>query len=308
MDHHPIFSEMPRWRGRREPGFFYNFLGVKTRNYYVNQKDTLVPKNSQKKPDLEIIPRLPDFDSEYFDWIEILDSVKSAKDKFVMIELGAGYGRWMVNAAVGVRLMNPVPVKLVAVEAEPIHYTWIKEHFADNGINPKNHQIINKAVSPKTSLVRFWIGNPSEWYGQMIAHDQTYSHSDVLKFHINSLIRPLLPNRRRIPEDKKTIFMKSISLNRILSDHQIVDLVSMDIQEMEFLVIEDSLRQLNQKVKKIHIATHLPELEEKIRALMHHNKWKNSVDYRCMSTNKTPYGDIYFQDGIQTWINPVYNV
>ena len=39
----------------------------------------------------------PDFCEEYFEWIDVLESVLAADQQFVMIELGAGYGRWLVQ-------------------------------------------------------------------------------------------------------------------------------------------------------------------------------------------------------------------
>ena len=44
--------------------------------------------------------RLPKVNGlEYFEWLDLLHAVQDARDRFVMVELGAGYGRWAVRAA-----------------------------------------------------------------------------------------------------------------------------------------------------------------------------------------------------------------
>ena len=51
-----------------------------------------------------------------------------------MVELGAGYGRWIVNAAAAVRAYRDLPSSLTAVEAEPTHFRWLELHCSDNGV------------------------------------------------------------------------------------------------------------------------------------------------------------------------------
>jgi hypothetical protein len=98
MRHHDIFSNIPLWEGYEENGFYRDFLGIKTRLLYegqMNGANTLKNIASQRK----ISPTLPGFNEEYFEWIDIFESVKNAKNEFVMFELGAGFGRWIVRAA-----------------------------------------------------------------------------------------------------------------------------------------------------------------------------------------------------------------
>ena len=52
-----------------------------------------------------------------------------------MIELGAGYGRWLVRAATALQQVKDLPFQLIGVEAEPQHFKWLLQHFKDNGLN-----------------------------------------------------------------------------------------------------------------------------------------------------------------------------
>ena len=88
----------------------------------------------------------PPVDEEYFEWIDILESVSLARDSYTMMELGAGYGRWAVRAASALRQRGIRQCHLVAVEAEPVHFGWLQQHFADNGLDPAQHTLVHGAV------------------------------------------------------------------------------------------------------------------------------------------------------------------
>src|SRR4029077_5803486 len=115
----------------------------------------------------------PPFDEEYFEWIDLLESVRAARGRYVVGELAAGYGRWSLRAARALERMNPLPLTIVAVEAEPTHFAWMKEHFSDNGIDPPLHDLIPAAVSCTEGFISFHVGKPSAWYGQSIVGNAT---------------------------------------------------------------------------------------------------------------------------------------
>src|SRR5438045_8053588 len=76
----------------------------------------------------------PPLNEEYFEWIDLFESLQAARDRFVMIEVGAGYGRWGISAgrlAKGLRLRD---VDLRFVEAEPQHAAWAREYIQVNGL------------------------------------------------------------------------------------------------------------------------------------------------------------------------------
>ena len=67
----------------------------------------------------------------------MLESVLEADDGFTMVELGAGWGRWLVDAWSVLKQIGKTDKRLllVGVEAEPTHFEWMKQHFADNGLD-----------------------------------------------------------------------------------------------------------------------------------------------------------------------------
>jgi len=138
--HLEIFNHFQPWKGWVEEGFQVDFLGVKVRDEFLSKT---------KSPARFVETQYPGLDEEYFEWIDLLDAVLAAEGKFVMVELGAGYGRWSARAAAALRQIGGPPYALVAVEGEPTHFDFLKIHFEDNNINLDNCKLLHAAVDAK---------------------------------------------------------------------------------------------------------------------------------------------------------------
>jgi FkbM family methyltransferase len=264
------------------------------------------------KTQKEIFQKLPqDFDAEhsalfstpgedYLEWIDILEAVTSAKNRFVMLELGAGYGRWCINAMNALKLLNPIPFHFVAVEAEVSHFRFLKEYFIAHGLHLKEHRLIEAAIDVDKGCALFHMGDPNEWYGQCID-----SQNITIPQKIFYSLQSLFPNSHNKEEKKRhKRIVKTITLNSILRRYGRVDLIDMDIQGHELPVLKASIDLLNHKVKRLHIGTHSKEIDEGLKRLFLTNGWKNVHFYSAFTVCMTPYGRVDFNDGIQSWINP----
>ncbi len=300
IEHHPDIAQILQAPAGYDGEFFKNCLGVKTRIAYWEDTKELWWFNG---PVTCATFCVPDFNEEYFEWIDVIQAVKQAKNQFTMIELGAGHGRWSVYAALALRRLNPMPFKLIAVEPEPTHYEWLHQHFSDNLINPKDHILLKNAVAAEPKLVRFHVGNPSGWYGQAIdSNSPPLKIGDRIKYFFSRLFNK--PLKKYQAQETGTQVVKSITLNSILAMTDHVDLLDLDIQGEEYHVLNASIDALNQKVKRIHIGTHSAEIDINLRLLFNQHQWKNINDYPCMTESDTPYGRFKFNDGVQTWVNP----
>lgn len=289
--HHHIFEGIQLYSGPIPAGFNVDFLGTCIRRFY---DEDIFPEH-KNRPDQTSPAGLPPFDNEYFEWIDLLESVKNAKGEFIFVELGAGYGRWSVRAAQAIRRLNPLPFKIIAVEGEPTHYEFLKRNFHDNGINPSDCSLMKVAVWNKKGTVKFHTGNPTGWYGQCIMKQPLFS---TIKSTLLYLLGAYNPN------DKSGITVPTITLDEILSLLHHVDLIDIDIQGTELDVISHSIEIINEKVMRIHIGTHSSEIEERLRDIFLKNNWRKHFYYQLQSTIETPYGKIKFDDGVQSWINP----
>jgi hypothetical protein len=57
-------------------------------------------------------------------------------------------------------------------------------------------------------------------------------------------------------------------------------------------------------VKRVHIETHDPEGDSRLRALFEELGWRNVWSFPTASDSETPFGVIHFEGGVQSWINP----
>lgn len=272
METHPIFSKFKSWSGVVPAGFFPGYYGaIISDDFYQNE-----PHFYARVEDTGYPPA----DEELFEHIALLEAIDTAEEDFTMIELGAGYGRWMVQAAKAAKQRN-LPCHFVGVEAEPGHYQMMIEHFLNNGIDPNNHRLIEAAVSDHDKEIRFVTGSPRASWGHKIYRD----------------------NIEWDPNWKEVKVVRAISLTTILRDLELVDLIDLDVQDEEYVILAAARDALCEKVKRIHIGTHGRQLERNLRILFGELGWTCEFNYPCNSETDTRYGRITFQDGVQDWSN-----
>jgi FkbM family methyltransferase len=256
---HPVFETF----ARNGVGPIPNWLGVTTRREFFD-------------PELEFVQlAAPRVDTELFEWIDLLETVVAARGTFTMLELGAGYGRWIVNAAAAARAYHgDIATRLVAVEAEPTHFRWMKRHTRDNGVRAR---LVHAAVAAEAGHVEFGVGNAAAWYGQAIA-DGSWS--------------PVRTER-----------VRAITLSSLLEPLDHVDLIHLDVQGAELDVVTEAVDRFD-AVRRIHIGTHNRGVEDGLRRLFGRLGWTSTNDYASETTAATPFGELTFQDGVQTWLRP----
>jgi FkbM family methyltransferase len=216
----------------------------------------------------------------------MLEAIDAARGGFTMVELGAGYGRWVVDAWNAMRRkgLENLPLRLVAVEAEPQHFRWMQEHFRNNGLDPAQHRLIEAAVAGKPGTVTFSTGHAGAWYGQAIVKTDRIEHADY-------------------PE-ARVIQVPALTLEQVLEGIEAVDLLDMDIQGAELDVCTAGMPTLLRKVRRVHIGTHGDAIDTGLRRLFRAHGWRNLHDYPNGRANRTPFGVIMFGDGVQSWVNP----
>jgi FkbM family methyltransferase len=229
---------------------------------------------------------LPPISEDYFEWINLLEAVFAARGRFVMFELGAGYGSWGVRGALAARQRGIEDIEICFVEAEPQHAAWLRESIALNGLADKKMTVIEAAVSGKDGEVDFYTGHPQTWYGQRIVDD-----------------RPIEFARHGLT-DAVLIRVPSLSLRTLLREVERVDLIDMDIQGAELDVVTSGIDVLNDKVRRLHIETHSAEIDQRMRPFLVKHGWYALAEYPCFAPADTPYGTVDFVGGHQSWVNP----
>ncbi|HXN08053.1 MAG TPA: FkbM family methyltransferase [Candidatus Acidoferrales bacterium] len=268
---HPVFREFHARAEADGAGYYVNFLGQKADIAFG------IEEGASAEP--------PPVDEESFEWIAMLEAVLEARETFTMFELGAGFGRWLVAAVCAARQKHPgMRFELVGVEPEPTHFTWMKQHFVDNGLNPREHTLLEAVVNGTGEPAHFVIGYPREWYGQAIVPE---GYREAAHPHAG------------------TIRLPAVRLIDLLKSHRYVDLIDMDIQGAEEEVVSSSIGAMSEKARRAYVSTHSAQIHE---AVAHHFQdagWKLATAHGWTGAEEeTVFGPVTFGDGIQYWLNP----
>jgi FkbM family methyltransferase len=282
---HPVFANVRPWSGWAEPGWDVNFLGVRTRVAYFSVHEQF---GDFSRPRWFKTP-LPVPNEDYFEWIALLEAVVASRGSFTMVELGAGWGRWIVNGIAALRALRPLPYHVVGVEAEPTHFMWMRQHLADNDIDPRNATLIEAAVAKTDGGVLFHVGEAADWYGQAIVRaDEAITAGALASRTGGRAVQPV----------------RAVSVRTVLQELEHVDLLDVDIQGAEADVLEPAGDVLGERVKRAYVATHDRASEERLRALFLELGWTCAYDFPGAGPAETPWGRIMFEDGAQLWLNP----
>lgn len=263
-------------------GFMVNGIGQVCRvKHDIGLKET-----SERLAGTEYLATLPWawLHDEIFEWIAVGEAVNAAREKFTMVELGAGFGRWIVAAEIFARRTRPgLSTRLIGIEAERTHYEWMIEHFSDNRIDTSNHRLIEAAIALEDGEVIFAeSGDSGADYGAHIVYD-----------HWDDTTRPL---RRKV---------KAVSLSTLLADERFVDLLHSDIQAFERSIVPAFIRPMTEKVKRAYISTHEPvEIETEVSTAFRDFGWDLVAHASANSVTRTEFGEITTRDGYQYWVNP----
>jgi hypothetical protein len=294
-EHHPIlanFAPTPASGASIDT----DYLGVMTQAHML-PPHWVSPAFSDQPPP-------PRFDEEYFEWIDILESVSEARGTFTMLEVGAGYARWAVRGWAAARRRG-LDVRLGIVEADPQHMVWAKSHLAFNTVPASDAMFFEVAVGTTRGRTVFVVdmppdrpgNNPKDWYGQALAWDNPLESDKPQRMYYG---KPLL----ELPDQWGGVEVEIVPLEEVLRPFDFVDLADFDIQGVEGKVIEASVDILTRKVRRLHIGTHSREIDASLPRVLGAAGWRCLRAYPCLRWNRTEFGWIDFNDGVQTWINP----
>ena len=255
-------------------------------------------------------------------WFEAANwilAARAARDRYVMVTLGACYGAQAVGSCRAMQLLNPMPYKLVAVEPEPDNYEWTRRHMRDNGIDPDDQWLVKSAISARNDPVLF-----PDWFTRIgrtkLCRDERRSlpprfmptrsfaagrAADVLRnlmtTNSTGITKDLVPGEN-FPAEIKMV--SAITLQDILSPFDVVDYVESDIQQSEILVFPPYMTLLKRKVRRVHIGTHGREVHRHAAAAVRTDGWDIVFNYEPNSTFTSPLGKFSTNDGVLTAVNP----
>ncbi len=282
-----ILKRFRPWTGVVPSGYFAYFLGNLTRaDYWAFSKEIRALYDRERVEAFSA----PSIDDNIFDWLALLEAVAEAKESFTMVALGAGWGRWLVAGALAAKQFGDLPCRLVGVEAEPTHFQWMREHFADNGIDPADHELIEAAAADRSGQAWFYFGKPDSWYGQSLINDPALDQAagtDELEYR-----------------GEKARLVRTVGLADLVSHYPRIDYLHMDIQGAELDVLASAPEVLTARVKRVLVGTHSIDIEDGLRRLFSELGWRAQYDFSLNSELHINDAVVTLGDGVQVWINP----
>lgn len=272
-------------------GFVVDKLGVRTRSSSLwNEAQplagTVVPA-----------PLVGNFHGEALEWLGLLKSVRSAKGRFVAMELGAGWGPWVVAGAVAARNMGIEDSFLLAVEADPGHFEFMRQHFMDNGLNPEEHRLLQVGVGDQHGWAR-WprLESRNEWGSRPIPIDANGDQppdgtiSDYLGRQFSDFVE-----------------VEIVSIVDLLKEQPRWDFVHIDVQGGEAALCQAGLQLFSERVHWLVVGTHSRTIEGTLLSMLTVDGWilvsEEPVRFVFRPNAPTQEGMVD-HDGTQVWRNP----
>lgn len=291
--------EQPRLEGE----FIIDCLGGRTRRRFYDFDQVL-----ERQPMKALDVFAPALNEEHYDWIDLFEAARRARGTFTVVELGAGHGRWLVNAANLARRTGLPLGTLVGCEAEPTHFAWMQQHFRDNGLDPAAHRLVRAAVAANAGTLPFYVGSAASWYGQSVAQN-VVRHGRGAFANLPGWLRRLAGRER--PQDLVQE-VPAVTLASLLEGIEAVDLLHVDIQGAEYDVLEAAMDTLDRKVRLAHIGTHVAgseaargrDLDALVHGLFAARGWTLRARIAPEATHAIEGVAVRFVDGVQSWGNP----
>jgi hypothetical protein len=310
-----VFRGITPYSGTPPKGFTINFLGTLTDSrFLIGFGD-----NPETDGNNTVSTRLPTIeDGEiWFEAVNWMEAARAARDRYVMITLGACYGAQAVGAQRALAALNPMPYRLVAVEPEPDNMKWLRKHFSDNGIDPSRQWLLQAAISGSNEPVYFPVGSPGSGAQNCFSTNELEARANYFDYFVKSgtavqaleaillhgttgLKKDIIPGMNFQAEIKP---VSSITLADVLGPFDVVDYLEADMQQSEIVVFPPYMDILKQRVRRVHIGTHGGDVHAELAGLLRRDGWSIVFDYAPNSEFETPLGKFSTNDGVLSAVN-----
>ena len=143
-----IFADIRPWSGQLPAGYTVDFIGALT-NLRFRTVFSVDPVLVGGKYVQTRLPTLSDGEG-WFETVNWIEAARPARDRFVMITLGACCGAQAIVCYRALQLLIPMPSKFVAVEGDSENVPWMEIHMRDNGMDPEAHcWLVEAAISDR---------------------------------------------------------------------------------------------------------------------------------------------------------------
>jgi hypothetical protein len=314
-----IFDGITPWVGKFPIGYCVDSLGTRTAKSFLESWGW--PSIYDCGDEVQMpFPQLSDGGNGelWFETVDWVQAAREARDRFVMITLGANYGYQAAGSHRALQLLNPMPYKLVAVEPIPQNMEWVRANMRDNGIDPDDQWLLQSAIGPSNEPVFFPVGSPGLGAQNCICTNEQEARKSYLREFIaqgrteEALANLLLHNSTGLQKDiiagknylGEIRLVSSVTLADLLGPFERVDFLEADIQESERIVFPPFRPLLKRKVHRIHLGTHGKDTHQLLLQMFIDDGWEIVFNYEPESVHETLLGTFSTNDGILSVRNP----
>lgn len=310
-----VFDGIEPWKGEVPKGRARTFIGALSPIEPWDRGKTFPDETEYQETRL---PCINDGET-FFEWVSTLMAIRSAQRSFTMVSLGAHYGGPLVNAALALQKLNPMPYSLVGVEADPNMCVTLGEHFRENGIDPKDHWIINCALSDSNRPVVFPVSELRPGSNSAVHSDaqrralldmiiRSGQSEAILKNIVlegSTHVYIPLDSPEGTPEASAELrFVSTNTLADIFHPLAFVDYLDIDIQMAEAYALPPAIEMLSRKVRWLHLGTHGFDIHESMCEMFAAHGWENLLDFKPCTKFDTVKGPFQTCDGVLFAYNP----
>lgn len=260
------------------PGRQTNFLGVKIDpRFFPGILDNAAGT-------VEGIPIPANWHADIAEWAAALRAVDLARDTFRVIELGCGWGCWLINTGTAARSAG-LSVEMIGVEGDQGHVEFAHQAMEDNDFSDKEYRVIHGIAAAQNGKALFPVVENS---------GATWGSEPVLD-----------ASAAQIAEAEKTggyAVLDTFPISEI-ADGRPVDLLHIDIQGGEADFVKSSMDDLLKYVRYVVIGTHSRAIEGRLMESMLSAGWYLEME-RAAIIGIADGRPAVTVDGVQGWRNP----
>lgn len=269
-----LIEEFTRNDLQPDPRYSINFIGLKT------PIDVYPSILEAQRGTVEAPPSPGNWHADIAEWASAFHAVKKSGDTFRIIEIGCGWGCWLVNTGIAARSLGKA-VKLIGVEGDANHLLNARKTLELNGFTDRDFKLFHGVGGPGNGKAIF--PNFASWGGQAI-------------------FWPSTEELQQAEDDPLKQVLDCYTLDAV-SDGEIVDLLHIDIQGGEVDFVEGNFQEIEGLVRRVLIGTHSRSIEGRLTDIFLGKGWKMEMDRPALTpiTDGVPHVAV---DGVHLWANP----
>lgn len=310
-----LFDGIEPWKGQVKKGRRRTFIGA-LQPIEPWERDQTFPDETEFQ---ETAMTKVSSGEGFFEWVSTLMAVRGARKRFTVVSLGAHFGGPLVDAALALQKLNPMPFFLVGAEADPHMFAMLEEHFRENGIDPKDHWIVNCAINDTNRPVIFPVSEIRTGSNSMLHTLEQYEFlyesirdagksEETLRSVLTEASTQLYVSLDRMegtPEARGELrFVSSLTVADMLGPLPFVDYLEIDMQHAEQWSLPPARDIMKRRVRIMHLGTHGQDLHRDLVDMFADDGWEVLVDLLPGTGFDTPEGSFRTCDGVVIAYNP----